>query len=615
MKFFYLVLLSLPLLGCFDTAEKTSPPSDPNPPSIDTLIDHLDLTGAVGFMISDSSGATYKPSTETVRAAVSPADDNVSLEPNTLYKISETGVITKVPATNSHNERVDGLITPTNIIELDSRFLVMTFTDDDYQTKHYLVEKQTGKAYNANLDNSSRFLGDRDSNIFFQSSSAIWRINASQFGAPSLESRQIKVTTDGIASWQLPASGGFFTYNNNNYDAKLIRSSDGAITNLNTHTPGIVFNGGPNPMTVPGFVKGVDGELYALGYSGADFSNATVYRIYQDTLGDIQFESKGLLMTTTATGTTNMSADALTANHYWPTAHSTHKRFISGGKLFYWTSVIREGNPIEVDPVNATTRVVTSIAERFSLIEKIEANDSYYFVFGRDTILGANAIYRVDPQTDAITQLNVTNDYEVLDFRVLSNNKVWFKGTRYSDAATVIGEVDINGTITILDAIVNEPNIYIMLPISPADFITINGDAGDWHADLIKISDSISDTQGNAAAEITDIYVTYNSSDILILVKVAGSLADLQNQADLPVSEVFFNIALTATNTIQVAPSGVTGVANVNAAMGDGAVELRLPRSAISNPANLELNVDVLWDTGVSSMTYDTAGPVSIPLP
>ncbi len=124
-----ILLVSLLLISCSKSSS-----SDPAPAAASTSIDTIDITDAKGLFITGADPAGLYLADSTV------------LKPGTLYKTTSAGVVKEVTYSVGGVIKTD-TSAPISVVQPDPRIVLM-----DFGTSLYIVNKATGKAFEAKGD-------------------------------------------------------------------------------------------------------------------------------------------------------------------------------------------------------------------------------------------------------------------------------------------------------------------------------------------------------------------------------------------------------------------------------------------------------------------------------
>jgi hypothetical protein len=94
-----------------------------------------------------------------------------------------------------------------------------------------------------------------------------------------------------------------------------------------------------------------------------------------------------------------------------------------------------------------------SSSEIFSEVQDAEATSDYYYILGRTKDEAQISLYRFSAETHAAFELIDGSEYGLYAFTVADDNLVVFKAVRRSDGASIGGTINLDGEITIIEAI------------------------------------------------------------------------------------------------------------------------------------------------------------------
>lgn len=113
------------------------------------------------------------------------------------------------------------------------------------------------------------------------------------------------------------------------------------------------------------------------------------------------------------------------------------------------------GSVIEVNNAAHTPRVIPTLP-KLTAILAATTSPTYYYIAGTDSS-SHHVLYRVgldDSYKDLL--LGVSDSYEINSITVSSTDEVTFNALEMSDNAHVIGKIDVNGNLSILDKTINQ---------------------------------------------------------------------------------------------------------------------------------------------------------------
>lgn len=599
-------------------------------------------TGAQGAIVTGSSTST-KPAVLT--GVTTSTDDPITLNPDAMYMVNESGILEEVDYADEDGNSLKNVITPTKVLEINAKWLFMEFlapapSGGVVSSYQYLVEKSTGRAFYlpsaepcytydelsgdqleyacaaislSGLDSSQivthHFKTAANGDIFalFSTPGDVYRIAVSEMTDRTIVATQVN-TVEPIEQFDITSDGSLLVYTGRDATyasvMRAIRVADGALTSI---AP-IYSQLGVTYLGKPAFIRGLNGHVYsAVDGNFVEFS--------LDDLGQVQASLIPLI---------NLENPL-----WWPYHNFAYSRHVVAGKLIIICDSCY-GGFIEL---NSTGNSVVPTPIPISNPDRVLATRDYLFVFGTNDNTQIDEIYRIDPSTYTAVNLPVSTEYDIYDMAVLTTETVWFKALRLADGATVIGEVDISGNVTIKDVLVaTEPQVLTLTPIHPSNFIVIDGDTWDWSEDYLQLTDGLSDSIGNGASDMVDIYATSDGFTLYFAVSVNGSLDTLQDQDDIAANstatftpEVQLKLGLTPNYSVRLGPSGIfifdemlyTSTAVGLGVIGDKVFEGKIPLSSIGSPTSVTLDGAIGWASEDATLftSYDTATSISLPIP
>jgi hypothetical protein len=306
----------------------------------------------------------------------------------------------------------------------------------------YLVRKTDGAVFNmgkagnptrgsgiSSFSNEKLLKLDNNNNLYYLSGYApkttVFKINLN--GINSLSSISLTPTTDNVTSFDVDSQGNIiYSYNQFSTNSSVSSSSGFRIRKAN--------GGLYNPNNASGFWIDLNGKItYISPHTTYPISN-TIKNVIIDNNYNVSEETYGSLS-------------------YIFSTYSSYKIELANRIL-----IISGNNIYEVFNPSNTPRTVSLNNLTIRNIKSVMATENYYYIAGVDTA-NNNFFIKVNPLTDAYTQILNGNDYELLSFVASESAGITFNALRMSDGKKVIGKVSINGgTVQILD---EESNVQI----------------------------------------------------------------------------------------------------------------------------------------------------------
>lgn len=513
------ILLSLALVGCggggsgSGGGESTGGGGDQDESAAGPISAlWLALDGAEGLVVTGDNGLTM------AAAAIDPqhfdADDYVvnpqdavGLEPNSLYKATLDGRLEQVTWTAADGEAIPpGTIIPRVVTELSDRFVAIGFEQDieggETLRLPFLAEKSTGFAYSEDpetegplyantFESPGKITTDRQGNIYLEGPvsgsggryDGIYRIDVSAVGTgKNVEATLITGDDRWIYSfWEVPYHGRFIAYGGSN--------AEGVPVDRLRRTDAAGFDNSEIELSNR-LILGADGEVYAF-YMGDLFQDepSKIYHLDLDVSGS--------------------SVTAVLEDMVPPEGAPeilvpfNGDRRVVAGRLIVPDGL--DSTPYEVRPRQGYSRPVLELDGIFQDIRHFSATDRFLFFFADTTedAPGGEAdgvIIRWDGSTGQVDRLELPAQFELREFEVLSDSRVWVRAVERATDSTVIGEVSVSGDFTETARVPGTRQVLTLTPINPAQFIVIDGRAQDWAEErLIAIDDGGIDALGAIA--------------------------------------------------------------------------------------------------------------------
>ena len=459
------------------------------------LIHSLDLSDAEGIYITGDKSEVQK-SIALQNKAVPNDENQVDLDPNSIYKITSDGKLSRVAIEDENGTELSrGAVKPVAIQDLNNLYLLLWLTTAE-NTEHadpFLVHKETGLAYNASevvygtsLDETPDIdIQWDDANNFYVThdvyaedgtySTKLYMIDTSKLGTESLDAKEISLAFSlEHKKWIVDASGKFIL---------IGISADGEIEPLYMLSleTGVLHN--LNELIDSTFradwIVDLDNQIYTYIYNWDD-DNVTWYRI------EVDDSAKPVIK------------EVVTTKEYpvhW--ALSPKERHVVAGKLVYIT--IEDSSAFAIEEIDPQTGSVFHAVESFegkfipsnSSLEKdndyvtFTISDTNIYISGKFPDTGAFGIYKYDVATRSGTAIRVDSDYALTSYTVLSSGEFLVEAIRLSDQADIYGKLSEDGSIDVTSVMaLDAPEVLTMQAIKPSDFISLDGSANDWSTEL-----------------------------------------------------------------------------------------------------------------------------------
>lgn len=604
-------LFVVALTGCGGGGGGGDTPIADTPLTADEIalkIHHLDLSGAQGLMITGADNTT--PSNTSNKISATAAGD-VNLDPNSLYKVTSDGTLVRVGIMDDTNTELSrGTITPSVVTELTADYLVMGFTIEENLSdgtccsqisKYFLVHKKTGLAYDAtdliaqtnvpDIGNGSTpaYIDTDDKNNLYINKNGLgyfenyFKIDMSTVGTSSISAQLIQ-SIDRIIRGEIDASGDYMLYRGKGKDDSIVHRylnlNTDAIANISLPVVG---------SSIVGIYKGLNGRVYL---SVDESDGRYVYTSELDSNSNLVLNKTGLwssYKTSSGMGV-ELGSKSIVSNE----GHANTRKEIIGGQMVYF---LGGGfyNAVTVDPEGRKLIHHDAVRDLFNGTPSYQVSSDFIFLYGQETASNLDVIMRYDPVTFDYVVFSVGSTMDINRYSVLSSDKVWFEAILLSDQSTVIGEIDINGNVTITDTIAaTEPDIIVMEAITPADFISINGDYQDWDISLRIKTDAALDA--SAGHDLTFYSQTQNSSQYFGLVEFNNDSITNANSATIINIDNMYELRFdVSSSTFKTIGGATVDLRSTGALYAIGkAIEFSVPLSQLTGATFTSLSVSTV---------------------
>ena len=420
-----LIFFLLFVLSCNNGVNMPTSSSDTSNNSNKRLI--LDLNGASTLYIGKSSQSSSR-------------DISSSSSQNKIFKVTEDGYSQEViyyyetdvyddkgNLVEKKKEKVTEVMVPEKLIKLNENYLIISFGN----TNNYLVDTKTGYCFNyafntPNIDSSINFFTgepiqfDAEGNIYYRVDQKIMKIIISD--PQSVSIKQISPSIERIYSiWGVDINGNCAYEGRDELENGVIRlkKASGGYVNL------------PEDSNYSStcFWQGLDGNIY---YYNATNPGTDIKKIDKNSyeIIDVPY-SEG----SDISGACGFSALLKVKNK---------NRII----------LVEDGSayPFFHEVYNPDTNIVTTKKASDIGLNKIKfavSSDDFYYFVGSDENNNCKVV-KVDPVTYQYEYLLSDGEYDVYNLTV-SKNSIVFNALRMSDGAIVMGRINNNGNIKILD--------------------------------------------------------------------------------------------------------------------------------------------------------------------
>lgn len=383
------------------------------------------FSGIFGCDVADKGGGTLNKLDIADAASLFIASDNVlrksvaSADTTRLFKITADGFIEEVKYLDEDGDEMAYTHYPSDIYNLDESYVIVIFGDG---TTGYLVRKDDGAVFTL-VDAGIPWKGfggyrnwppvqtDAGNNAYYLVGEYLGeqefrhRVIRIRLDNPArLTAQLISPTMEDIGYFLVNNSGDVF-YNGLHINPRIIMSGGGLVN---------------TPPLMSEFWLGGDRQFYGIEY--------------QHQASQI----KKLLIVNNALNAENYGEP----NDFWfAMDHSTvltlqDKVYIVSGEVF------------EVFNPAATPQRVENLG--LVTIGNAVASDHYYYLSGNDEASRPTLI-KVSAHSNRPETLLPPNDYDIYTMVVSHDDILTFSALRMSDGRRVIGEIDSNGQVTILD--------------------------------------------------------------------------------------------------------------------------------------------------------------------
>ena len=324
-------------------------------------------------------------------------------------------------------EKVTEVMVPEKLIKLNENYLIVSFGN----TNNYLVDTKTGYCFNyafntPNIDSSINFFTgepiqfDAEGNIYYRVDQKIMKIIISD--PQSVSIKQISPSIERIYSiWGVDINGNCASEGRDELENGVIR--------LKKASGGYVNLPGDSNHSHTCFWQGLDGNIY---YYNATNLGTDIKKIDKNSyeIIDVPY-SEG----SDISGACGFSALLKVKNK---------NRII----------LVEDGSayPFFHEVYNPDTNIVTTKKASDIGLSKIKfavSSDDFYYFVGSDENNNCKVV-KVDPVTYQYEYLLSDGEYDVYNLSI-NKNSIVFNALRMSDGAIIMGRINNNGNIIILD--------------------------------------------------------------------------------------------------------------------------------------------------------------------
>lgn len=577
------------------------------------MVKKMDVSGAQGFVLTGSGGTAAKTSSRMAKTALAKAaDDAITLEENSIYKVTDDGRLERVPVTDDMgNEVPRGTVRPLDVRDLDTLYAVFWFWIDKYKVGvptgggddiiPYLVHKPTGLAYRASgvitidIITNKNFHYERDvaGNLYFEnrdynedsSIGRVFMVDGNGLGSSALTARKLKIPDD-VYVWAIDANGTFIVYSGStadgNWVTRFLDISTGVLTNM------APFGLPPtNEYTNASWTRFSNGKVYALGNYRFDASKGYIIDVVRVERGT---DGTPVVTTIGPLSVSNVSGDKVYDGTSWVLWPNGIPCSVIGGKEIF----VHRNATFEVFPEQAKVVVHDLSYNELSYIKDVHVSGNFIFYVGTSKTTLSDVVLRYDPVSITATtfDLGANFDMDLNHVKVLNSDTIWFEALRLSDQAKVIGKMASDGTVTIADVVAaDEPQIIVMEAIHPTDFLVINGDMQEWSLDK-RIQQDIA---GDAAQGDDLRYYSEQKSktNYFGLVEFEGNEVSLDGITRITIDNAYqIRIGSSSSEFRNLLADTSSALRNIGGIAARGvAVEFSVPLTALSEATFKDINV------------------------
>jgi hypothetical protein len=415
--------------------------------------------------------ALVSQSSSQASAKVSSGATASSANRDILYKVTKDGLLIEVRFYDKQGNKIDStLFSPRKIIDLTKDYLYVEFAPDDpIDWFRFFVRKSDGAVFQAPAPRDHRdtlgivqfFYTERttatigDGNIYYPTNtcwdcgSSLNRIDIRD--SANLIDIQVSPASDSLDRLGdvplVDASGNILYFGSaGNISVVRLIKPDGSMSNLSGMFP-ISGDHGDSARTF----LGPTGNIYYINGSGILDEN-----------GQAQFTSSVYELTVDNGGMPSFNLFAEQSGDPLKFCCSNVKRkyLHVGGKVIG----VYMDKAIIGEVYNTTGNFLFQPNIGLPMVEVYDAqvSNAYYFLFVKKDISGARGLYRVNADTHAASELSLTSNYEIYNFKVVSDNEVIFHALRYSNGADVIGTINQLNEVIIISEVVGHPAVTLV---------------------------------------------------------------------------------------------------------------------------------------------------------
>lgn len=363
---------------------------------------------------------------------------------DTLFKITEDGVIKQVTYTDEYGREVTDEYTPLGIcIVDDSPYFFVQFADG-----FYIVNKNTGAVYESpwvgsgeadvrpgvqngevKFHNEKTIKADKHGNIYYKKDYQVHKIDFSN--PDNVVDKTLTPQSDDVIMYVVSDNGELLyrIYKDDSYFHRL-RTTSGRLIPYRVEVDDI-WDIGYDYLVFRGF----DGNIHVF--------DRQAIKVIQFNSDDTYSEEKILEDRSIINSVVSLDG--------YPYLIKLSDRYIAMGV---------NGLAVVIDSKDRS--IMTGIPQDVCggiKISQLEYNDSYIYCCGQKN--GAYSLLRINPYTYESEAVVRDNDYEIYSFVVLDDNTITFNGLRLSDGKTILATIDKNGRVKVLEEYSNYTQITL----------------------------------------------------------------------------------------------------------------------------------------------------------
>ncbi|MBN8525547.1 MAG: hypothetical protein J0M02_09445 [Planctomycetes bacterium] len=119
------------------------------------------------------------------------------------------------------------------------------------------------------------------------------------------------------------------------------------------------------------------------------------------------------------------------------------------------------------------------------------------YLYGKNAADGRDLVICADLISRQASKVMIGSNYYVTRFRPLPDGRAWFQGRRISDSAFVFGNMTMGGSVEIVDeSPFSQPDMAALCALDTDSALNIDGDVSDWEDAVPIMTDPESDQAG-----------------------------------------------------------------------------------------------------------------------